>query len=103
MTIHISVAGRRMFIKNLSAVINHHGMCATAAYNIFPARELTVNTTAMYAKAITFTQILAFIFPILRKTKDNIPAPIATIKYTTTNDEYALSSEITQAGRKLHQ
>ena len=51
-----------------------------AAYNIFPARELTVNTTAMYAKAITFVQMLAFIFSILRKMKDKITAAAAIRK-----------------------
>ena len=49
-------------------------------YNNDPARELTTNTTMMYSKAITFTQILAFAFSFLRKIKDRIIAASATIK-----------------------
>ena len=53
----------------------------TVNYNNDPARELTTNTTMMYSKAITFTQILAFAFSFLRKIKDRIIAASATIKY----------------------
>jgi hypothetical protein len=74
LTIHIFIAVRRMLIKILSVVINHRGRAIMAAYNIFPARELTVNTVAIYAKAMTFIQMLALSLPILRKTRDKIAA-----------------------------
>jgi hypothetical protein len=57
-----------------------NGTIIPVVYNSFPTRELTASTTAMYRKAITFVQILALIFPILRKTKDKMTATIATTK-----------------------
>ena len=50
------------------------------AYNIFPARELTAHTVAIYAKAMTFIQMLALSLPFLRKTRDKITATAATRK-----------------------
>ena len=51
-----------------------------AVYNIFPARELTANTVAIYTKAMTFIQMLALSLPFLRKTRDQIAATAATTK-----------------------
>ena len=51
-----------------------------AAYNIFPARKLTVNTAAIYTKAMTFIQMLALSLPFFRKIRDKIAAVAATTK-----------------------
>ena len=80
--IHIIIVVRVMLIKILSMVINYQVREIMAVYNIFPARELTTNTVTIYAKAMTFIQMLALSLPFLRRIRDKITAIAATTKKT---------------------